>query len=84
MAGPAANTYAVEFKASDGSATATTAAYDGNATYYSMTPSAKGFYPVATPNAAQIENWATEKANFTTAPIQPVYVYKVIKVVAAP
>lgn len=76
--------YVVAYKATAGSATATTADYSATATYYSMTADAKGFYPVATPTAAQIADWATEKANFTTAPTQPVYVYKVIKVTAAP
>lgn len=76
--------YVVAYKATAGSATATTADYSATATYYSMTADAQGFYPVATPTAAQITDWATEKANFTTAPTQPVYVYKVIKVVAAP
>ena len=84
MQSPAAATYAVEFKASDGSATATTAAYDPNATYYSMTTTTKGFYPIATPTADDITNWNTSgKAKYTTAPIQPVYVYKIVKVVAA-
>lgn len=84
MQSPAAATYAVAYKVSAGSATATTAAYDASTTYYSMTPTAEGFYPIATPSAAQISDWATEKANFTTTPTQPVYVYKVIKIVAAP
>ena len=75
--------YVVAYKATAGSATATTADYSATATYYSMTADAKGFYPVATPTAAQITDWATEKANFTTDPTQPVYVYKVIKVAAA-
>lgn len=84
MQSPAASTYAVEYQAAVGSATPTTAAYSASATYYSMTPDAKGFYPVATPTAAQISDWETEKSNFTTTPTQPVYVYKVIKVTAAP
>ena len=84
MQSPAAATYAVAYKVSAGSATATTAAYDASTTYYSMTPTAEGFYPIATPSASQISDWETEKANFTTTPTQPVYVYKVIKVVTAP
>ena len=84
MQSPAAATYAVAYKVSAGSATATTAAYDASTTYYSMTPTAEGFYPIATPSAAQISDWATAKTNFTTAPTQPVYVYKVIKVATAP
>lgn len=75
-----ANTYVVAYRAADGSATATTADYDSEATYYSMTPTATGFYPLATPTAAEISDWATSKSNYTTAPTQPVYVYKIIKV----
>lgn len=84
MQGPAAGTYAVEFKASNGSATATTAAYDPNATYYSMTTTTKGFYPVVTVDPSDLNEgaWKNDeaKAKYTTAPIQPVYVYKVIVV----
>ena len=75
-----ANTYVVAYRAADGSATATTADYDSEATYYSMTPTATGFYPLATPTAGEISDWATSKSNYTTAPTQPVYVYKIIKV----
>ena len=89
MQAPAANTYAVEYKAADGSATATTDDYSATATYYSMTPNALGFYPVVTTipaddlNAAGT-NWLNDeaKAKYTKAPTQPVYVYKIIKVVA--
>lgn len=84
MENPAAATYAVAYKVSAGSATATTADYNASATYYSMTPTAEGFYQKATPTSEQIAEWATAKANFTTAPTQPVYVYKVIKIVTAP
>lgn len=84
MEGPAAATYAVEFKVSNGSATATTEAYDASKTYYSTSAGTKGFYPVATPSSEDITNWeSTGKAKYTTAPTQPVYVYKVIKVAAA-
>ena len=83
MQSPAAATYAVGYKASAGSATATTDdTYDASKTYYSMTTDALGFYPVATPTESNITNWATDKSNFTTSPTQPVYVYKVIKVVS--
>lgn len=75
-----ANTYVVAYRAADGSATATTAEYDSEATYYRMTPTATGFYPLATPTADEISDWATSKSNYTTAPTQPVYVYKIIKV----
>ncbi len=81
MQAPAAATYAVAYKASDGSATACTAAYDASATYYSVTP-VNGFYPVATPSSDDITNWETKKSSYCLAPTQPVYVYKVIKVVA--
>lgn len=84
MENPAAATYAVAYKVSAGSATATTADYNASATYYSMTQTAEGFYQKATPTSEQIAEWATAKTNFTTAPTQPVYVYKVVKVVAAP
>ena len=84
MQSPAAATYVVAYQQTAGSATATTADYSATTTYYSMTPTTEGFYTIATPTDTQITNWATEKANFTTAPTQPVYVYKVIKVVAAP
>lgn len=83
MQSPAAATYAVAYKATEGSATATTAAYDPSTTYYSMT-TVDGFYPVAVPTSEQIAAWNSNKSNFTTAPTQPVYVYKVIKVVTAP
>lgn len=82
MQSPAANTYAVSYKATAGSATATTEAYDAGKTYYSVTADALGFYRVATPTAEQISDWASNKSSFTTNPTQPVYVYKVIKVVA--
>lgn len=81
MQSPAAATYVVAYKQTAGSATATSDDYSASATYYRMTTTAEGFYTIATPTAEQITNWATEKANFTTAPTQPVYVYKVIKVV---
>lgn len=84
MEGPAAATYAVEYKVSDGSATATTEAYDASKTYYSVSAGTKGFYSVATPSSEDITNWETTgKIKYTTAPTQPVYVYKVIKVAAA-
>jgi hypothetical protein len=82
MQSPAANTYAVSYKATAGSATATTEDYDPGKTYYSVTADALGFYPVATPTEGQISDWNSNKSNFTTNPTQPVYVYKVIKVVA--
>ena len=80
MQAPVANTYAVAYMASAGSATATTEDYSSTATYYSMTPDADGFYPLATPTSEDQLSWTTEKANFTTSPTQPVYVYKVIRV----
>lgn len=83
MQSPAAATYAIAYKVSDGSAPATTADYSASTTYYSMTKTAEGFYPIATPTQSQIDSWVSEKSNFTTAPTQPVYVYKVIKVVAS-
>ena len=84
MEGPAAATYAVEYKVSDGSATATTEAYDASKTYYSVSAGTKGFYSVATPSSEDITNWETTgKTKYTTAPTQPVYFYKVIKVAAA-
>ena len=79
---PAANTYAIAYQASAGSATATTASYDASTTYYSMEPDATGFYPIATPTT-EIRAWDTSKSSFTTNPTQPVYVYKVIKVVTS-
>lgn len=81
MQSPAAATYAVEYKVYDGSAEATNAEYSASATYYSITPTSKGFYQIAVPSEDDITNWTTSKSNFTTAPTQPVYVYKVIKVV---
>lgn len=79
--------YVVAYKATAGSATATTAGYSATATYYSMTPDAKGFYPLVTTIPASDLNatsdgWAdaTAQAKYTTAPTQPVYVYKVIRV----
>lgn len=78
----AGQTYAVQYKVSAGSASATTADYDANATYYSMTPDSDGFYTLATPTDAQIADWNNYKSNFTTNPTQPVYAYKVILVVA--
>ena len=74
--------YVVAYKAAAGSATAETAAHDATKTYYSMTTDALGFYPIATPSTTDIENWETNKSNYTTNPTQPVYIYKVIKVVA--
>lgn len=84
MEGPAAATYAVAYKATAGSATATTGDYDASATYYKMTPTTEGFYPLATEAELTTAktNWEANKSGFTTAPTQPVYVYKVIKVVA--
>ena len=84
MEGLTAATYVVAYKASDGSATATTEDYSSTATYYSIEPTTEGFYQLATPNQEEINDWNNSKSNFTTAPTQPVYVYKVIKVVAAP
>ena len=85
----ASTNYAVRFKVSAGSATATTADYNAETTYYSMTPDADGFYTVVNPIPSEDLNaggdaWkdATAQAKYTTAPTQPVYVYKVIKVVA--
>ena len=83
---PAGN-YVVAYRVSDGSATATADAYDATKTYYSVTADDYGFYPiVATIPTTDLDggNWkdATAQAKYTTAPIQPVYIYKVIKVVA--
>ena len=82
----AAGNYVVAYKATAGSATATTEDYDASKTYYSMTvDSTTGFYQVTTVANDDLNggNWKddTAKAKYTTAPTQPVYVYKVIKVV---
>lgn len=75
-----ANTYVVAYRATEGSATATDVAYDSGKTYYSMTKTANGFYPIATPTTDEISAWDSNKSKYTTAPTQPVYVYKIIKV----
>ena len=84
MQSPAAATYAVEYKVSDGSATATDAAYNSSTVYYSMTKTANGFYPIVTVSLDDLNEgaWKNDeaKAKYTTAPTQPVYVYKVIVV----
>lgn len=84
MQSPAAATYVVAYKQTAGSATATTADYDESATYYKMETTAEGFYPLATASELTTDktDWATNKSKYTTAPTQPVYIYKVIKVVA--
>ena len=84
----ATGNYVVAYKATAGSASATTEAYDASKTYYSTTADATtGFYPVTTVDAGDLNEgaWKTDdaKAQYTTAPTQPVYVYKVIKVVAS-
>ena len=74
-----AGNYVFAYRVSVGSATATTAAYDPTATYYSMTPTTgTGFYLEATPTAAEIAAWDSNKSKYTTAPTQPVYAYKII------
>ena len=74
--------YVVAYKASEGSATGTTEDYDATKTYYSVTAdTTTGFYPVATPSAEEIADWSNNKSKYTTSPTQPIYVYKVIKVV---
>lgn len=74
-----AGNYVFAYRVSEGSATATTAAYDPTATYYSMTPTTgTGFYLEATPTAADIAAWDSNKSKYTTAPTQPVYAYKII------
>lgn len=80
MVSPAAATYVVAYQATEGSATATDVAYDSGKTYYSMTKTANGFYPIATPTTDEISAWDSNKSKYTTAPTQPVYVYKIIKV----
>ena len=77
----AAGNYVFAYQKSEGSATATTAAYDPTETYYSVTPTGTGFYLAKTPTADEITAWDTNKANYTTNPTQPVYTYKMIKVV---
>lgn len=77
----AAGNYVFAYQKSEGSATATTAAYDPTETYYSVTPTETGFYLEKTPTDAEITDWGTNKANYTTNPTQPVYTYKIIKVV---
>lgn len=77
----AAGNYVFAYLKSAGSATATTAGYDATATYYSITPTRTGFYLEKTPTADEIAAWDTNKANYTTNPTQPVYTYKIIKVV---
>jgi len=86
MQSPAAATYVVAYQQTAGSATATTADYDESATYYKMATTAEGFYPLATASELTTDktDWATNKSKYTIAPTQPVYIYKVIKVVAAP
>lgn len=77
--------YVVAYKATAGSATATDDNYDETKTYYSTTADpTTGFYPLATPTSEEIVTWDSYKSKFTTAPTQPVYVYKVIKVEAVP
>ena len=83
----ASTSYAVRFLVSAGSATATSAAYDPSATYYSMTPDADGFYTVVNPIPDEDLNgeknaWkdASAQAKYTTDPTQPVYQYKIIVV----
>ena len=76
-----AGNYVFAYLKSAGSATATTADYDATATYYSITPTRTGFYLEKTPTDAEITDWGTNKANYTTNPTQPVYTYKIIKVV---
>ena len=85
MQSPAAATYVVAYKASAGSATATTDDFNESATYYKMQTTTEGFYPLATAEELTTakSDWTANKSNFTTAPTQPVYVYKVIKVVTA-
>ena len=88
MENPAAATYAVAYKVSDGSASGETEAYDVTKTYYSTSAdTTTGFYQVVTVNSEDLDNgaWKNDdaKAKYTTTPTQPVYVYKVIKVVAA-
>lgn len=74
-----AGNYVFAYRVSEGSATATTAAYDPTATYYSMTPTTgTGFYLEATPTDAEIAAWDSNKSKYTTAPTQPVYAYKII------
>lgn len=81
-----AGAYVISYKASDGSATATTEAYDASKTYYSVTADALGFYPIANTTAASdaASDWDSNKSKYTTAPTQPVYVYKVVTVTTAP
>lgn len=77
----ATGNYVFAYLKSAGSATATTADYDATATYYSITPTRTGFYLEKTPTADEIADWGSYKASYTTNPTQPVYTYKMIKVV---
>ena len=77
----AAGNYVFAYRKSAGAATATTADYDATKTYYSMTPTSTGFYLETTPTAEEITAWDSNKSKYTTSPTQPVYTYKMIKVV---
>ena len=73
--------YVFAYQVSGGSATATTDAYDATATYYSMTPTNRGFYlkvDPATVAADATSGWDANKSKYTTNPTQPVYAYKII------
>ena len=79
----AAGKYVFAYRVSEGSATATTAAYNANATYYSMTKTQSGFYPEVAPatvaaDAPDASTWESNKSRYTTNPTQPVYAYKII------